>query len=654
MDRMKELVEKLNNYNYNYYVLDNPIISDKEWDKLYDELLSLEKQTGVILDNSPSLKVGGEILKGFNKVTHKFPLYSLEKVNVYDDLEKWIIDIKKQVPNANFALDYKYDGLTVVLTYKNGVLLNSATRGNGVIGEDVTSQVKTIRTVPLTIDFKGEVIIQGECIMKLSELEKFNKTSTEKLKNARNAAAGALRNLDPKITKSRNLDVIAYNVIYAENKEFKTQQEMQEFLIENKFLVVNNFKIEENFENIKQVFESIDKKRSDLDFLIDGAVLKLNNVEKREEIGYTIKFPKWAIAFKFEAEETSTNLLDIVWSVGRTGKITPGAILEPVELCGATISRATLNNYEDILRKGVLLNSRVFIRRSNEVIPEILGLAEKYEYSKPIEKIKQCPSCGSNLVEIGPNLFCLNTYECPEQIKERIIHYASRDALNIDGISEKTIDLFYDKLNLRSVADLYDLTYEQLFNLEGFKNKKTENTLKAIEKSKNVSLAKFIYALGVLNVGKKTAIDLSKKFKTLNNLINAKIEELIDIKDIGEVVANSIIEYFANEKNIKLIELILQKGVIIEELEEKEVKDNYFKNKKIVLTGSLVNFKREKLTEILVSLGAEVVSSVSKNTDLVIVGSDAGSKLEKAQKLNINIMQEEELLKTLNIYLENK
>lgn len=653
MERMRELVDLLNNYNYNYYVLDNPIISDKEWDKLYDELLLLEKQTGVVLENSPILKVGGEVLKEFSKVKHKFPLYSLEKVNNYEDLEKWIVDIKNKIPNATFALDYKYDGLTVVLTYKNGVLVNAATRGNGQIGEDVTSQVKTIRTVPLTIDFKGEVIIQGEGIMKLSELENFNQNSEEKLKNARNAAAGALRNLDPKVTKSRNLDVIAYSVIYAENKEFKTQQEMQEFLKQNKFYVVNNFKIENSFENIKEVFEKIDLARRNLDFLIDGAVLKLNNVEKREEIGYTIKFPKWALAFKFEAEETSTNLLDIVWTVGRTGKITPGAVLEPVELCGATISKATLNNYEDILRKHVMLNSRVFIRRSNEVIPEILGLAEKYEYSKPIEKIKICPSCGSNLIDVGPNMFCLNTYECPEQIKERIVHYASRDAMNIDGISDKTIDLFYDKLNVRSVADLYNLTYEQLFNLEGFKNKKTQNTLNAIEKSKNVSLAKFIYALGILNVGKKTAIDLSKKFKTLNNLFNANFEELIEVKDIGEVVANSIIEYFKNEKNITLINLILEKGVKVEEeAEEKEVLDNFFKNKKVVLTGSLVNFKRDKLTEILTSLGAEVVSSVSKNTDLVIVGNDAGSKLEKAKSLNINILTEEELLKNLDIYLE--
>ena len=647
MDRMKELVDLINKYSYEYYVLDNPTISDKEWDKLYDELLKLEQETGIVLDNSPSLKVGGEILKGFKKQEHKVPLYSLEKVNEYDDLEKWIIDVKNKIPNAEFFLDYKYDGLSVVLTYDKGVLIKATTRGNGQVGEDVLAQVKTIRTVPLTIKYQKEVVVQGECIMKLSELEKYNKSSDELLKNARNAAAGGLRNLDPKITKSRNLDVICYSVNYIEGKNFATQMEMENFLIDNMFYVVKDFCLAHTFSEVKEKFQEIDVARNSLDFLIDGAVVKLNDVTKRKELGYTIKFPKWAIAFKFEAEETSTILKDIVWTVGRTGKITPGAILEPVELCGATISRATLNNYEDILRKKVMLNSRVFLRRSNEVIPEILGLAEKFNDSKTIEKIEYCPSCNSKLSQVGPNLFCLNTYECPEQIKQKIIHYASRDAMNLDGISEKTINLFYDKLNVRSVADLYDLTYEQLFNLEGFKKKKSENMLKAIENSKNVTFAKFIFAIGILNVGKKTAIDLSKKFKNLDNLKNARFEELIEIKDIGEVVANSILEYFANEKNIKLIERILEKGVKIQEEEIIEVKDNYFKGKKIVLTGSLETFSRNELSEILTKLGADVVSSVSKATDLVIVGKEAGSKLDKAKILNIELMDEEKLLKTL-------
>lgn len=649
MDRLHELVEIINKHNYNYYVLDNPTISDKEWDKLYDELLKLENETGIVLPDSPSQKVGGEVLKGFKKQEHIVPLFSLEKVNSYIDLEKWIFDIKSKVKDAEFVLDYKYDGLSCVLTYENGILTKATTRGNGQVGEDVLAQVKTIRTVPLTINYKNTVVVQGECIMKLSELEKFNKMHPDdQLKNARNAAAGGLRNLDPKVTKSRNLDVICYSVNYIEGKTFKTQKEMQEFLKENKFYVVSNFKLTSDFEEIKQTFEEIDVSRRSLDFLIDGAVLKLNNVKDREIFGYTIKFPKWAIAFKFEAEETSTILKDIVWTVGRTGKITPGAILEPVELAGATITKATLNNYEDILRKKVMLNSRVFIRRSNEVIPEILGLAEKFDDSKKIEKIEFCPSCNSKLVDVGPNLYCYNTYACPEQIKERIVHYASRDALNIDGISDKTIDLFYDKLNLRSVADLYDLKYDDLIVLEKFKDKKTNNILNSIEKSKNVSLSKFIFAIGILNVGKKTARDLANKFKTLENLKNATNEDLIEIKDIGEIVANSIIEYFKNEKNIILINKILEKGVKIEELSLKEVKDNFFKDKTIVLTGTLVNYKRQELTEILLSLGAKVTESVSKNTDLVVAGVDAGSKLTKAQQLNIKVINEQELIEMLN------
>ncbi len=649
MDRLHELVEIINKHNYNYYVLDNPTISDKEWDKLYDELLKLENETGIVLPDSPSQKVGGEVLKGFKKQEHIVPLFSLEKVNSYIDLEKWVFDIKSKVKDAEFVLDYKYDGLSCVLTYENGILTKATTRGNGQVGEDVLAQVKTIRTVPLTINYKNTVVVQGECIMKLSELENFNKMHPDdQLKNARNAAAGGLRNLDPKVTKSRNLDVICYSVNYIEGKTFKTQKEMQEFLKENKFYVVSNFKLTSDFEEIKQTFEEIDVSRRSLDFLIDGAVLKLNNVKDREIFGYTIKFPKWAIAFKFEAEETSTILKDIVWTVGRTGKITPGAILEPVELAGATITKATLNNYEDILRKKVMLNSRVFIRRSNEVIPEILGLAEKFDDSKKIEKIEFCPSCGSKLVDVGPNLYCYNTYACPEQIKERIVHYASRDALNIDGISDKTIDLFYDKLNLRSVADLYDLKYDDLIVLEKFKDKKTNNILNSIEKSKNVSLSKFIFAIGILNVGKKTARDLANKFKTLENLKNATNEDLIEIKDIGEIVANSIIEYFKNEKNIILINKILEKGVKIEELSLKEVKDNFFKDKTIVLTGTLINFKRQELTEILLSLGAKVTESVSKNTDLVVAGVDAGSKLTKAQQLNIKVINEQELIEMLN------
>ena len=644
---MEKLCEIILQHNYNYYVLDNPTISDKEWDKLYDELVRLEKQTGVVLENSPTKKVGGETLKGFKKEKHIVPLFSLEKVNSYSELEKWLENVKKVVADAEFSLDYKYDGLSVVLTYKNGLLVDALTRGNGQVGEVVLEQVKTIRTVPLKIDFKGTVVVQGECIMKLSELKKYNKIATEPLKNARNGAAGGLRNLNPKITKQRNLDVICYSVNYIEGGNFTSQEEMQQFLRENKFYVVENFAVQKNFVNIKEIFDEIDLEKKDLDFLIDGAVLKLNNVKDREKLGWTIKFPKWAIAFKFEAEETTTVLKDVIWTVGRTGKITPSAVLEPVELAGATIQKATLNNYDDILRKKLKLNSRVFIRRSNEVIPEVLGLAESFSDSKEIVKPEICPSCKEKLVLVGPNLFCQNTFFCPEQNKEKIVHYASRDAMNIEGISDKTIDLFYEKLNVRSVSDLYDITFDQLLTLDSFKEKKSSNLISAIEKSKNVSLSKFVFAIGILNVGKKTARDLAKKYKNLNNLINASFESLIEIDDVGEIVANSIIEYFKNEKNITLINKILSKGVKIIEEEAIEVEENYFSNKTIVLTGTLTNFKREELSEKLINFGANVTGSVSKKTDLLICGEDAGSKLEKAKSFGVEIINEETLMQKL-------
>lgn len=647
MNRMEELVKIINEHNYNYYVLDNPTISDKEWDKLYDELQKLEQETKIILPNSPTNKVGDEILKGFSKYKHKVPLYSLNKVREYDDLEKWFNDVKANVKDASFTLDYKYDGLSVAIYYKDGLLVSAGTRGNGQIGEDITSQVKTIRTVPLSIPYKGEVVVQGECIMKLSELEKFNSKGGEYLKNARNAAAGGLRNLDPKVTKSRNLDIIFYSVNYIDT-EIKSQLEQQEFLKENKFYVVRDVKAYTNFDELKKDIMKIDETKSQLDFLIDGAVVKLNETKYREDIGYTIKFPKWAMAFKFEATEVTTKLLDVEWGVGRTGKITPIGILEPVELAGATVRKATLNNYEDILRKNVSINSYVFVRRSNEVIPEILGLAEKTRDSFEIKKPKYCPCCNSELKQVGPNLYCLNTYGCKEQIIDRITHYASKEAMNIVGVSEKTVQQMYEKLNVTSIVDLYNLTKQDLSSLEGFKDKKIDNTLSGIENSKKCTLAKFIFAIGVQNVGKKTARDLANKFKNLDNLINASYDDLIAIQDVGPIIAEMIVEYFKNENNINIIKSLLNKGIIIENQTEANVEDNYFNNKTIVLTGTLQNYKRDELTEILLTKGANVTTSVSSKTDIVICGEDAGSKLTKARNLNVKVIYEDELLRLLN------
>ncbi len=642
LERMKSLIEEINFHNYNYYSLDNPTISDAEWDKLYDELLILEKQTGIVFDDSPSKRVGGEILDKFQKYTHKVPYYSLEKSNTYSRLKEWFDDIKKEVPNASFFVEYKYDGLTISITYKNGVLVNAATRGNGFVGEDVTEQVKTIRTVPLKIDFKGELVVQGEGIMKLSELEKYNKTALVPLKNARNAAAGAIRNLDPKVTKSRNLDVIFYSVNYIEGKEFESQQEMHEFLKKNKFNVNKNVHICSQYEEVEKQVHKIDEEKYGLDFLIDGAVIKLNNIKQREIFGFTSKFPKWAIAFKFEAQELSTKLIDVVWQVGRTGKLTPIGLIEPVELAGATVKKATLNNMNDIERKNVKIGSYVFVRRSNEVIPEILGIARDCENSKQIVPPVNCPSCGTKLVEVGANLFCPNYY-CQEQIDDRITHFASRDAMNIEGVSEKTVGQFREKLGVKTIADLYDLTPQQLYTLDSFKDKKVDNYFKQLEKSKNVSLQKFIYALGILNIGKKASKDLVKHFKTFENIKNASVEEIAQIYDFGLIMAQNVYDFFREPHNQQILERLKNAGIKVEE-NTSSLKSNKLENLTFVLTGTLPNLSRDEATEIIESHGGKTSSSVSKNTSFVLLGENAGSKLEKAQKLGIKTITEQQFL----------
>lgn len=645
LERMKELVKTINFHNYNYYSLDNPTISDAEWDKLYDELLLLERETGTVLPASPTKRVGGEMLEEFVKKEHKVPLYSLEKCNQYDKLKDWVENVKNAVKNAKFYVEYKYDGLSIAIKYKNGELVEALTRGNGTIGEDITAQAKTIRTVPLSIDFKGELVVQGECIMKLSELEKYNQTALEPLKNARNGAAGALRNLDTKVTKSRNLDVVFYAVNYAENVVFNTQEEMYYFLKEHKFNVEKNISVLESYEDIENAVKNIDSEKYDLDFLIDGAVLKLNNIKSREIFGYTSKFPKWAIAFKFEAQELSTKLNDVVWQVGRTGKITPIGLIEPVILAGATIKKATLNNYGDIMRKKVKINCYVFVRRSNEVIPEILGVAHYTDEDKEIIAPTLCPSCGAVLKEVGANLFCPN-YECPAQVKDRITHFVSRDAFNIDGVSEKTVEQLYDECYLRSVVDLYGLTKEQLLGLEGFKDKKADNFISELNKSKNIPLERFIYALGISNIGKKSAKDLVKHFKSLNALMNASLEELNSIFDFGDIMAQNVYDFFRDSKNLNVINQLLQIGVSPIESAHK-LKSQKFENCTFVLTGTLPNLSREEATKIIEENGGKTSSSVSKNTSYVLVGEDAGSKLDKARKLGVKELNESEFIKML-------
>ena len=647
LERMKFLVEEVNKHNRNYYELDNPTISDKEYDALYYELVDLEKETGVVLPNSPTQRVGGDVLDKFQKRRHEVRLYSMNKVRSFADLESFMADMGKFQKNPTFSLEYKFDGLTIVVEYENGVYKNATTRGNGEIGEDVTEQVKTIKSVPLVIPFKNRLIVQGEGMMTMKAFKKYNKTASEPLKNPRNGVAGAIRNLDPKETAKRRLDWFCYSILLADGKKFASQAEMHDFLKENGFLTGDYFKIIKTAKEAEENIEEIDKVKDSLDVMIDGMVIKLNETAHREEIGYTNKFPKWAMAFKFEALETSTLLKDVVWQVGRTGKVSPTAILEPVELAGATISRATLNNIEDIRKKGVMKNSRVFIRRSNEVIPEVLGLAEKLPNSTEIEEPEFCPCCHSKLVKKGPLVFCKNRDGCKEQIISRLTHFVSREAFNIEGLSEKTLLQFNDKFGVAEFSDLFKLKVEDLLDLENFKDKKANNIINSIQNSKEVEFYRFLYALGISEVGIKTAKDLAKKFHNIESLQKARIEDLLEVEDVGDIIAQNIVDYFYDKENDKEIQRLFEQGVTILEQESSALSAN-LKGLTFVLTGTLEHYTRPEMSELIEKHGGKVSSSVSKNTSFVLAGAEAGSKLDKAKALGVKIISEEDILKMFN------
>lgn len=640
MEEMKNLVKILNKYAHEYYVLDNPTVSDKEYDALYDKLVKLEKETGVVLFDSPTRRVGGEPISAFKKHKHIKRLYSLDKATSFEELYAFDKRINKSGEELYFTVEYKFDGLTVCLTYEDGKFIRATTRGNGVEGEDVTAQVLTVKSFPLSINYKGTVEVQGEAIMRLSTLKKYNETAEEPLKNARNAVAGAIRNLDPSVTEKRKVEIMFYNVNYLSDGILKTQIDCVEFLKDNGFKVHPFLKKCKSIGEVISAIEEVDKNRKDLDILTDGAVVKIDDFALREKLGATDKFPRWAIAYKFEAEEVTTIVKDVLWQVGRTGKLTPLGIVEPVELSGATVKKATLNNYGDLIRKGVKINSRVLIRRSNEVIPEILGTTEYYEDSKEVEKPTNCPYCGSEVKEIGANLFCQNE-NCLPRITSKLTNFASKNGVNIEGFSEMTAELLSQKFGVKNFSDLYQLDKEKVLALEGFKEAKTDNLFSAIERSKEVEFNNFIYALGIEGVGKKTAKDLAKNYLSLDNLINAKQEDLLLIPEIGEVIAKNIEEYFSQVKNKEEIAKLISLGVKVKETEEKDKKTGVFLGEKVVLTGTLADFKRDEAGKIIESLGGEVVSSVSKNTTLVLAGESAGSKLDKAKALGIKIIDEE-------------
>ena len=643
--RIMELVDKLNEYSKAYYVLDAPKISDKEYDELYDELLRLEEQSGIILPDSPTQRVGGD-----PPHTHIHRLWSLDKVRTREDLIDWGRRVERiaesqQLPKVKYALEYKFDGLTINLTYEGGRLITGATRGNGIVGEDITPQIKTIRTVPLTIPFKGKMEVQGECYMKLSVLDEINKTTDEKLKNARNAAAGALRNLDPRITAKRRLDCYCYNVGYIEGKKLETQDEMLGFLRENGFTVSDYLVFCDDIETVCDEIDKAEESRPHLDFLIDGMVVKVRDFATREALGATEKFPRWAMAFKFAAEETTTTVRDITWEVGRTGKLTPRASFDPVELAGATIRHATLNNFDDIQRKRVSIGSRVFIRRSNDVIPEILSAVEGDVPERQVEKPTVCPACGAHVEHRGVHLYCTNSLSCAPQIAGRLAHYASRDAMDIDTFSEKTAALFVEELKLKSIPDLYDLGPQDYMGLQGFGERRINNLMAAIERSKDCTLGAFIFAIGIPNVGAKTAKDLARRFGTIEALRSATVEQLTEVPDVGEIVARSIVEFFADPSIATQVDRLLAHGV--KPRPEEVQQDSPISGKTIVVTGTLEKLDRRQAEALIESLGGKAAGSVSKKTDYVLAGESAGSKLTKARELGVRVLNEQEFFELI-------
>ena len=648
--RIRELVDKLNEYSKAYYVLDAPKISDKEYDELYDELLRLEEQSGIILPDSPTQRVGGDPLPCFEPHTHIHRLWSLDKVRTREDLIDWGRRVERiaesqQLPKVKYALEYKFDGLTINLTYEGGRLITGATRGNGIVGEDITPQIKTIRTVPLTIPFKGKMEVQGECYMKLSVLDEINKTTDEKLKNARNAAAGALRNLDPRITAKRRLDCYCYNVGYIEGKKLETQDEMLGFLRENSFTVSDYLVFCDDIETVCDEIDKAEESRPHLDFLIDGMVVKVRDFATREALGATEKFPRWAMAFKFAAEETTTTVRDITWEVGRTGKLTPRASFDPVELAGATIRHATLNNFDDIRRKRVGIGSRVFIRRSNDVIPEILSAVEGDVPERQVEKPTVCPACGAHVEHRGVHLYCTNSLSCAPQIAGRLAHYASRDAMDIDTFSEKTAALFVEELKLKSIPDLYDLGPQDYMGLQGFGERRINNLMAAIERSKDCTLGAFIFAIGIPNVGAKTAKDLARRFGTIEALRSATVEQLTEVPDVGEIVARSIVEFFADPSIATQGDRLLAHGV--KPRPEEVQQDSPISGKTIVVTGTLEKLDRRQAEALIESLGGKAAGSVSKKTDYVLAGESAGSKLTKARELGVRVLNEQEFFELI-------
>ncbi|MCJ0553588.1 NAD-dependent DNA ligase LigA [Enterococcus cecorum] len=659
--KIKNLQKTLNEYAYFYYVKDQPKVLDSEYDKLYQELVQLETQyPESITPDSPTQRVGGVILDGFEKAVHEVPLYSLNDAFSKEELEAFDARVAKALGHHNYSYEceLKIDGLSISLRYENGRFVRGATRGDGSVGENITENLKTVRSIPMTLPEPISIEVRGECYMPKESFMKLNQAreqeGLETFANPRNAAAGSLRQLDTKVTAQRNLSTFLYTVAEFGPLEVATQEEALQALDRLGFKINPNRRICQNVDEIWEYITEYHEKRADLPYEIDGIVIKVNDLNLQDELGFTVKAPRWAIAYKFPPEEAETVIREIEWTVGRTGVVTPTAVMDPVVVAGTTVSRASLHNMDYIEAKDLRLNDHVIIYKAGDIIPEVdHAIVEKREAaSTPYPKPTHCPVCGSELVHLEEEvaLRCINP-KCSAQMKEGLSHFVSRQAMNIDGLGPKVIEQMYEKELVKDVADLYYLTQEQLLTLDKVKEKSANNLLKAIEASKANSAERLLFGLGIRHVGAKAAKILLEHYETIENLSQAKAEDILNLHTMGETIANSLTTYFANDEVHELLAELKKAGVNLRYLGVTQAQlasvESPFKDKTIVLTGKLTTYTRDEAKAKIESLGGKVTGSVSKKTDLVIAGADAGSKLTKAQSLGIEVWSEEQMVEAL-------
>ena len=644
-DRMLELVKLLNQYAHEYYTTDNPSVSDSEYDKLYHELLDLEKQyPEFVQPDSPTHRVGGKVLEGFEKYQHQYPLYSLQDAFSREELDVFDARIRKDFPDVSYLCELKIDGLSISLMYENGILVAGATRGDGSVGENITENLKRVKDIPLKLPSEVDMTVRGECYMPRSSFDAVNQLRQEngepEFANPRNAAAGTLRQLDTAIVAKRNLATFLYQE--ASPTSATSQEAVLNQLSKNGFSVNEWHILAHSMDEVWRFIGQIAQERDQLPYDIDGVVIKVNDLAVQEELGFTVKAPKWAIAYKFPAEEKEAQLLSVDWTVGRTGVVTPTANLTPVQLAGTTVSRATLHNVDYIAEKDIRKGDTVIVYKAGDIIPAVLQVVEsKRQSEEKLEIPKNCPSCNSELIHFEDEvaLRCINP-RCPAQIKEGLIHFASRDAMNITGLGPAVVEKLFDQQLVNDVAGIYRLTVEDLLQLENFKEKSANKLYTAIQASKENSAEKLLFGLGIRHVGSKASQILLEHFHDLEQLAKAKREEIAALDSLGMVIAESLSSYFAQEGTHILLSELKEAGLNFTYLGEKVAADAALSGLTVVLTGKLERLNRSEATAKLESLGAKVTSSVSKKTSLVVAGADAGSKLTKAQELGIDIRDE--------------